>query len=96
MREPVSTGRSDTPATALGPTAVVLGALSTVGALAPALTFVLFPWSILAGGLALTFGASGIHYARHGVGRLWTAVLGTALGGIGFGGVLSLFLAFSV
>ncbi|CAL9546434.1 hypothetical protein ACFW2V_05225 [Streptomyces sp. NPDC058947] len=78
----------DTPATALGPTALVLGALSTVG------TWVfLIPWSVLAGALAVTFGAMGMHYARKGTGRMWTAATGTVLGATGFLGTFILLWA---
>lgn len=48
------------------------------------------PWSVMAGGHAVTFGATGIHYARQGVGRMWTAVAGTTLGAVGLAGVHSL------
>ncbi|MEU6681825.1 hypothetical protein [Streptomyces sp. NPDC046832] len=76
---------SDSPATALGPTALVLGAFSAVGTWA-----FLFPWTVLAGALAVTFGAMGLHYARQGTGRMWTAAAGTTLGAIGFIGTATL------
>ncbi|WP_460071788.1 hypothetical protein [Streptomyces sp. YKOK-I1] len=82
MPESVTPDRSDTPAVALGPTALMLGIISAVGAW-PAFMFAVFPWSILAGALSVTFGAMGIHYARLGAGRLWTAVAGTTLGATG-------------
>ncbi|MGI5367951.1 hypothetical protein C9J60_14705 [Streptomyces sp. A244] len=75
----------DSPATALGPTALVLGVFSAVGTWA-----FLFPWTVLAGALAVTFGAMGLHYARRGTGRLWPAAAGTALGAIGFIGTVTL------
>ncbi|MCF1648415.1 hypothetical protein [Streptomyces indiaensis] len=76
---------NDSPATALGPTALVLGAFSAVGTWA-----FLFPWTVLAGALAVTFGAMGLHYARQGTGRMWTAAAGTTLGAIGFIGTATL------
>jgi hypothetical protein len=85
--------RSDTPAVALGPTALVLGAFSAVGAWVPALVFVTLPWAIIAGALAVTFGAWGTHYARRGTGRLWTAVAGTTLGAVGCAGTVALLWA---
>ncbi|MER8157392.1 hypothetical protein [Streptomyces sp. NPDC094472] len=44
------------------------------------------PWAIIGGALATVLGAMGIHHARRGVGRLWAAVAGTALGVAGFVG----------
>ncbi|MEU6769980.1 hypothetical protein [Streptomyces sp. NPDC046759] len=82
----------DSPATALGPLALVLGAVAAVSAW-PTLTFLLFPWSLLAGGFAVTFGAMAVHYAAHGIGRLWTAVAATVLGAVG---LTDLFLLFVV
>ncbi|MFF5977801.1 hypothetical protein ACFY78_02985 [Streptomyces olindensis] len=79
---PTDTG---TPATALGPTALVLGAFSAVGTWA-----FLIPWTVIAGALAITFGAMGIHYARQGTGRMWTAAAGTTLGTVGFLGTVLL------
>ncbi|MFC9127187.1 hypothetical protein ACFT4A_10115 [Streptomyces sp. NPDC057099] len=79
---------TDTPATALGPTALVLGAFSAVGTWA-----FLIPWTVMAGALAITFGAMGIHYARRGTGRLWPAATGTALGAAGFIGTVTLLWA---
>ncbi|MFI9750857.1 hypothetical protein [Streptomyces collinus] len=78
-------GDKDSPATALGPTALVLGVFSAVGTWA-----FLFPWTVLAGALAVTFGAMGLHYARRGTGRLWPAAVGTGLGAIGFIGTVTL------
>ncbi|MDT0387438.1 hypothetical protein [Streptomyces dubilierae] len=78
----------DTPATTLGPTALVLGVLSALGTWA-----FLIPWSVLAGALAVTFGAMGMHYARKGTGRMWTAATGTALGAAGFLGTFVLLWA---
>ncbi|MFI9587862.1 hypothetical protein ACIHCQ_40075 [Streptomyces sp. NPDC052236] len=95
MPEPTVPDRTDTPAVALGPTALVLGVISAAGAWAPALAFAALPWAIIAGALAVTFGAAGIHYARHGTGRLWTAIAGTTLGAIGFTGATTLIWALS-
>ncbi|WP_328411510.1 hypothetical protein OG542_15630 [Streptomyces violaceus] len=81
---------TDTPATALGPTALVLGAFSAVGTWA-----FLIPWTVIAGALAMTFGAMGIHYARRGTGRLWAAATGAALGTTGFIGTVTLLWAMS-
>ncbi|MEV7087603.1 hypothetical protein AB0O07_17140 [Streptomyces sp. NPDC093085] len=78
----------DTPATLLTPTALTLGTLATAGTV-PALMLVLFPWSALAGAFALTAGAAAVHYARQGIGRMWPAVTGTALGAVGFIGSVS-------
>ncbi|GAB2722560.1 hypothetical protein [Streptomyces bullii] len=90
MSQPTVPEQTDTPATALGPTALVLGALSAVGTWA-----YLFPWTVIAGGLAVTLGALGIHHARHGVGHLWTAAAGTTLGAMGFFGTATLLWAAS-
>ncbi|MFI9170435.1 hypothetical protein [Streptomyces lincolnensis] len=81
--------QDDSPATALGPVALILGLVAATGAW-PALMFATLPWSLIAGGLAVTFGASGIHYARQGIGRMWTAVAGTTLGAVGLVGVYTL------
>ncbi|KUN03092.1 hypothetical protein AQI95_24320 [Streptomyces yokosukanensis] len=74
---------ADAPATLLGPTALGLGLAAAAG-LCPLLTFGLLPVMLICGGLAVTFGLTGIHYARRGIGRLWTATTGTVLGAIGF------------
>ncbi|WP_413103014.1 hypothetical protein [Streptomyces sp. Inha503] len=87
-------GRSDSPAVALGPTALVLGLFAALGAWVPVLVLVTFPWTIIAGPLAVALGAMGVHHARRGAGRLWIAVVGTVLGVIGFGGVIALFWPF--
>ncbi|TXS46891.1 hypothetical protein EAO75_26300 [Streptomyces sp. uw30] len=84
MRDTNAAAQDDTPATALGPTALVLGAFSIIGG------FVFFPFAWIAGPLAVTFGVAGIHYARQGIGRMWTATLGTALGAAGLTGMISL------
>lgn len=94
MGKTVAAGRSDSPAGALGPTAFVLGVFSVAGAWVPVLVGVLWPWAVLAGALAVTFGAAGIHQAARGVGRLWTAVAGTVLGAAGFGAVIALLVEF--
>lgn len=86
-------GRSDSPAVALGPTAVVLGVFS-VGVWVPAVVFVTFPWTTIGGALAIVLGTMGIHHARRGVGRLWAAVAGTALGVAGFVGTTALLWSF--
>ncbi|WP_432586899.1 hypothetical protein ABVG11_14395 [Streptomyces sp. HD1123-B1] len=91
------TGRTDptgTPAVALGPTALVLGALSTLGLWVPALFFFAFPWTALAGGLAICLGAMGAHHARRGAGRLWVSAAGAALGATGLGGVVFFLCAY--
>jgi hypothetical protein len=62
----------------------------------PALVFVTLPWAFIAGALAVTFGAWGIHHARRGAGRLWTAVVGTTLGALGCSGTVALIWALSV
>ncbi|MFJ8462984.1 hypothetical protein [Streptomyces swartbergensis] len=81
---------TDTPATALGPTALVLGTFSAAG------TWVfLIPWTVLAGALAITFGAMGMHHARRGTGRMWTAAAGTTLGAVGFIGTATLLWSMS-
>ncbi|WP_432010516.1 hypothetical protein [Streptomyces cucumeris] len=90
------TGRTDptgTPAVALGPTALVLGALSTLGIWAPTLFFA-FPWTALTSGLAICLGAMGVHHARRGAGRLWASATGAALGVAGLGGVVFLLCAY--
>ncbi|MEU0370165.1 hypothetical protein ABZ070_07860 [Streptomyces sp. NPDC006283] len=84
MIESTVPDRTDTPAVALGRTALALGAVSAVGAWVPVLAFFTLPWGAIAGALAVTLGLAGIHYARNGIGRLWTAVAGTTLGAIGF------------
>jgi hypothetical protein len=76
---------ADSPATALGPTALVLGAFSAVSTWA-----FLIPWSLLTGALAVTFGAMGMHYALKGTGRLWSAAAGTTLGAVGVIGTATL------
>ncbi|WP_460062284.1 hypothetical protein [Streptomyces sp. YKOK-I1] len=95
MPESATPDRSDTPAVALGPTALMLGAISAVGAW-PAFVFAVFPWSILAGALSVTFGAAGVYYARLGTGRLWTAVTGAALGATGLAGAITFIGALGV
>ncbi|MFE7130795.1 hypothetical protein [Streptomyces sp. NPDC057638] len=74
---------ADSPATLLGPAALAFGTIAALGVTVPAFFF-LTPFAALAGALALTFGVAGIHYGRRGVGRLWVAAAGTALGLIGF------------
>ncbi|MFD5230683.1 hypothetical protein ACFWJ5_19555 [Streptomyces qaidamensis] len=85
MTSSTAPGEMDSPATALGPTALVLGFFSAMGTWA-----FLFPWTVLAGALAVTFGVMGLHYARRGTGRLWPAAAGTTLGAIGFIGTVTL------
>ncbi|MFM9371499.1 hypothetical protein [Streptomyces sp. Da 82-17] len=87
--------RSDSPAVALGPTALVLGVLSTVGLWVPELFVVTLPWTIIGGGLGLTLGLAGIHQARLGVGRMWASVVGTVAGAASFGWIFWLFLSVS-
>ncbi|WP_150112880.1 hypothetical protein [Streptomyces violaceusniger] len=55
---------------------------------------VTLPWTIIGGALAVVLGAMGIHHARRGVGRLWAAVAGTALGVGGFVGSTALIWSF--
>ncbi|GLX47125.1 hypothetical protein Shyhy01_00750 [Streptomyces hygroscopicus subsp. hygroscopicus] len=74
-------GPDDSPATLLGPTSLVLGIVGALGICPP---LMLFPLTLLAGALAVTFGLAGVHYARRGVGRMWPAVTGTVLGAAGF------------
>ncbi|MDI3405290.1 hypothetical protein [Streptomyces cavernicola] len=92
---PPATTRSDSPAVALGPTALVLGVLSTVGAWVPYLFLLALPWTIIAGGLAITLGLAGVHYARQGIGRMWPAAAGTTLGAAVFAGTIWLLWAIS-
>lgn len=73
---------ADSPAALLGPVALFFGAVAAL-AWAPGF-FLLAPLTAIAGVLALTFGAAGVHYARRGVGRLWVSVAGTLLGLVGF------------
>ncbi|MFJ1995098.1 hypothetical protein [Streptomyces asiaticus] len=90
-------GRSESPGVALGPTALVLGVLSAVGALGAfgsTLVLIALPWTIIAGALAIVLGAMGVHHARRGVGRLWVAVTGTGLGAVGFFGTTALLWSF--
>lgn len=61
----------------------------------PALTFGLFAVMQIAGGLAVTFGLMGVHHARRGPGRMWTAVPGAVLGTIGLLYPFVLILPFS-
>ncbi|SCF68444.1 hypothetical protein GA0115260_101137 [Streptomyces sp. MnatMP-M27] len=86
-------GRSDSPGVALGPIALVLGLFSAVGAWVPAFVLVSLPWTVIAGGLAVALGSMGVHHARRGIGRLWVAVGGTALGVVGFAGTAALLWA---
>ncbi|WDV53907.1 hypothetical protein PV963_27900 [Streptomyces coeruleorubidus] len=85
MAESPAPMETDTPATALGPTALVLGIFSAVGT-----WMFLIPWTVIAGALAITFGVMGIHYARRGTGRMWTATAGGVLGAAGFIGTATL------
>ncbi|MEU1709196.1 hypothetical protein ABZ478_28190 [Streptomyces sp. NPDC005706] len=94
MSAPITPDPTDTPAVALGPTALVLGAIAAPGVW-PGLMFAVMPWSWLAGALAVTFGLAGIHYARRGIGRMWPAVTGTVLGTLGLAGFFVLMAAFS-
>ncbi|KMS75784.1 hypothetical protein ACM01_08500 [Streptomyces viridochromogenes] len=81
MREPITAAQQDSPAAALGPTALVFGAIAALT------SFVISPFALIAGGLAVTFGAAGMHYARQGIGRMWPATLGTVLGTVGLLGI---------
>ncbi|MFF8731326.1 hypothetical protein ACF073_33310 [Streptomyces sp. NPDC015171] len=82
MSAETAQGPSDTPAGALGPTSMVLGTVAAAGVW-PTLTFLLMPVMLIAGGLAVAFGLTGIHHARRNGGRLWTSVTGTVLGTTG-------------
>ncbi|MEU1463042.1 hypothetical protein ABZ467_20590 [Streptomyces sp. NPDC005727] len=95
MPAPTTPDTHDTPAVALGPTALVLGIIAAPGVW-PGLMFALMPWSWLAGALAVTFGLAGIHFARQGIGRMWPAAAGTVLGTLGVAGFFVLMAAFSV
>ncbi len=88
MREPITAAQQDSPAVALGPTALVFGVIAALT------SFVISPFALIAGGLAVTFGAAGMHYARQGIGRMWPAVLGTVLGTVGLLGIAALLGAF--
>ncbi|MFE7270930.1 hypothetical protein [Streptomyces sp. NPDC057623] len=88
MREPTAAAQQDSPAVALGPTALAFGVIAALT------SFVISPFALIAGGLAVTFGAAGMHYARQGVGRMWPAALGTVLGTVGLLGIAALFGAF--
>lgn len=88
MRDPVVVAHQDSPAVALGPTALVFGAIAVLA------SFVFSPFALIAGGLAVTFGAAGMHYARQGTGRMWPATLGTTLGTVGLLGIATLLGAF--
>ncbi|CAL2069408.1 MULTISPECIES: hypothetical protein [Streptomyces] len=81
MSDHVTPSRNDSPATLLGPTALVLGVIAFLGT-CPLL--LLFPLTLLAGALAVTLGLAGARYARQGVGRMWPAATGTVLGAAGF------------
>ncbi|MCC5475468.1 hypothetical protein [Streptomyces barringtoniae] len=91
MSESTTPEPADSPAAALGCTALFLG-LAAATDLWPTLTFGLFPVSLIAGGLAVVLGLAGVHYARRGIGRMWIAVTGTVLGAIGFAWPVALFL----
>jgi hypothetical protein len=71
----------DTPAAALGPVALFLGLVAAVGLL-PWLTLFMFPVMLIGGGLAVTFGLMGVHYAGRGIGRRWISVTGAVLGAL--------------
>ncbi|MER6072777.1 hypothetical protein ACFYZB_10705 [Streptomyces sp. NPDC001852] len=92
MSARTSSHDADAPAAALGPLALVMGVVAGASAW-PTLTFMLFPWSLLAGGFAVTFGAMGVHYADRGIGRLWTSVVGIVLGSVGLADLFLLFVA---
>jgi hypothetical protein len=90
MRDPIVAAQQDSPAVALGPTALVFGVIAVLT------SFVISPFALIAGGLAVTFGAAGMHYARQGVGRMWPAALGIMLGTVGLLGIAALLGAFGV
>lgn len=68
-----------TPAAALGPVSLFLGLMAAVG-FVPWLTLFMIPLMVIGGGLAVTFGLMGLHYAGRGIGRRWITVTGTVLG----------------
>lgn len=86
-------GQDDTPAVTLGPTSLFLGLGAATGLL-PWLTLALFPVMLIAGGLAVVLGLTGVHYARNGIGRMWLAVTGSVLGAIAFTYPFVLFMPF--
>ncbi|GAA2248411.1 hypothetical protein GCM10010232_39710 [Streptomyces amakusaensis] len=85
---------ADSPAVLPAPTALFFGAVAALGVSVPVF-FLLTPFDAPADGLALAFGAAGIHYARHGVGRLWVAAAGTALGFVGFSAFVGFLVLFA-
>ncbi|WP_217213819.1 hypothetical protein [Streptomyces sp. AC550_RSS872] len=89
MHDPVVAAQQDSPAAALGPTALAFGVIAALT------SFVFFPFALIAGGLAVTLGAAGMHQARQGVGRMWPATLGTMLGTVGLLGIAALLGAWS-
>ncbi|MFC8567892.1 hypothetical protein ACFUIW_19240 [Streptomyces sp. NPDC057245] len=95
MPEPLTPRPADTPAVLLGPAALTLGVVSVTPAFvllaSAALAFLVVPWAVVAGALAVVLGATGVHHARRGNGRTWTAVAGTALGVVGFVGTAAVF-----
>lgn len=84
---------ADSPAVLLGPTALGLG-LAGVAGLCPWLTLGLIVVMLICGPLAVTFGLMGVHYARRGIGRLWTGATGAVLGAIAFVYPFVLFMPF--
>ncbi|NBE51801.1 hypothetical protein [Streptomyces boluensis] len=87
-----ATNPSDSPAVALGPTSLVFGTIAAAGFWGPWQGLGMLPVTIIAGGLAITFGATGMHYARTGIGRMWTTTLGTVLGVASFANTVWLFV----
>ncbi|MFI1015985.1 hypothetical protein [Streptomyces sp. NPDC020965] len=85
---------ADSPAVLLGTAALFFGAIAALAVSVP-VPFFLTPFAAPAGGLALAFGAAGIHYARRGVGRLWVAAAGTALGFVGLGAFIGFLVMFA-
>ncbi|MEO3977828.1 hypothetical protein [Streptomyces sp. CAU 1734] len=94
MSERIASDPADSPAVLLGPVALFFGVIATLGVSVP-LFFFLTPFAALAGALALTLGAAGIHYGRRGIGRLWVAAAGTALGLVGFAAFIGFLVMFA-
>ncbi|MFI1869422.1 hypothetical protein [Streptomyces jumonjinensis] len=94
MSERTAPDPADSPATLLGPVALFFGMVAALGLSVPAFFF-LTPLAALAGTLAIAFGVAGIHYGRHGVGRLWLAVSGTVLGFGAFGTFVGFLMLYS-
>ncbi|MEV7504958.1 hypothetical protein [Streptomyces sp. NPDC093018] len=95
MPDRTAPGPSDSPATLLGPISLALGCAALLGPVCLALGFtdaewpialalLLLPVTLFGGILAITLGLPGLHYAQRGIGRMWPAATGTALGAAAF------------